>query len=224
MSSHRLPGKVLMKIRGLAVLALLIRRCKKSANMDLPIVVTSDKKEDDAIEDLAGREETICFRGSLNDVLKRTIDAAETHGIGQIARVCADGPFRLPEIIDHGFRQHLRDGNDYTDASGRGIFISAGLGVEFVTLEALKKSREKSLHPEDCEHVTRYIRSHREEFKLGFLQTDKEYWVKDLNLLLDTEADYRTLLDFADKLPPDRPLEDMDWPTMKRTAQLCGNR
>lgn len=208
MGSSRLPGKVLMDIGGEPSLALLIRRCLKARKIDTVVVVTSEQPEDNAIEALAKRLGVACFRGSLNDVLKRFIDAAEAYGIDQIIRICGDGPFRVPELIDESYDQHRSEGNEYTDAHNCDIFISSGLGAELVTLEALKKCAENPLQ-EDREHVTYFIRKHKNDFKCGLFRSNQKYWVEGLNLLLDTPADYEKMKSFIQRLPKDRNLADI---------------
>lgn len=208
MSSARLPGKVLMNIGCQPTLSLLVKRCKKVAQIDVVMIVTSDKDDDTPIANLANELGIDCFRGSLQDVLKRYIDAAEKQDIGHVVRACGDSPFILPELIEECFSQHINEGNDYTNAIDSDIVID-GIGVEIVTLDALKRSYNKSDLPDDREHVTHYIRHHQSEFKYGKLNSKRNYRVEGLNLLLDTKEDYDELLLFVARLPADKLLEDI---------------
>ena len=210
MSSSRLPGKVVMNIGNLPVLALIIKRCQKAEMINMIIVVTSIHEEDDKIEELAKEHKAQCFRGSLHDVLRRFIDAAEQYSLRQIVRVCGDSPFILPEIIDESFRQHTWEGNDYTNAIDQDI-ITNGTGVELVTLEALNTCYKKGDLKGDREHVTKYIRQNPGEFKYGRYKPKKNKVIKGINLLLDTRKDYKKLLQFVTYLPQNKPLEDVSY-------------
>jgi spore coat polysaccharide biosynthesis protein SpsF (cytidylyltransferase family) len=210
MSSSRLPGKVLMNIGNLPALTLIMKRCQKAELINMVIVVTSTQKEDDKIEELTKKYRVECFRGSLHDVLRRYIDAAEKYAIKQIVRVCGDSPFVLPEIIDESFRQHTREGNDYTNAIDQDI-ITNGTGVEMVTLEALNTCYKEGGLKGDRENVTKYIRQNPGEFKYGRYKPKKNKVIKGINLLLDTREDYEKLLQFVTYLPQNKPLEDVSY-------------
>jgi len=222
MSSSRLPGKVLMNIGNLPALALIIKRCQKAEMINMIIVVTSIHEEDDKIEELAKEHKAQCFRGSLHDVLRRYIDAAEKYAIKQIVRACGDSPFVLPEIIDESFRQHIREENDYTNAIDQDV-ITNGTGVELVTLEALNTCYKEGDLKGDREHVTKYIRQNPGEFKYGRYKPKKNKVIKGINLLLDTREDYEKLIQFVTFLPQNKLLEDISCEDLELAAVRGAN-
>ena len=80
MGSARLPGKVLLPILGIPMLGLLLKRIKKASLIDVIVVATSDKKNDDVIANYVNKQENvIIYRGDENNVLSRMFVAAEKY-------------------------------------------------------------------------------------------------------------------------------------------------
>jgi len=90
-SSTRLPAKCLLPFGDGNVLEHIIRRA--SAFGVEPIVCTSIDASDDVIEQIAKRQGTRCFRGSLSNKLKRWSDCATHFGLVAFHTVDADDPF-----------------------------------------------------------------------------------------------------------------------------------
>ena len=99
--STRLPGKVLLPILGMPMLSLLLYRVKKAILVDVIIVATSNKKQDDLIaEHVKNEEDVILYRGDEKDVLRRMFMAAKKNSLSHILRVTGDNPFFDWEIAD----------------------------------------------------------------------------------------------------------------------------
>jgi spore coat polysaccharide biosynthesis protein SpsF len=86
-----------------------IRRLKKVAKDMRVVVATSDLIQDDAIEELAKREKTPCFRGPEKDVLDRFYKAAKKYEAKIIIRATGDNPLvdpveaeRVVDAIEYG--------------------------------------------------------------------------------------------------------------------------
>jgi spore coat polysaccharide biosynthesis protein SpsF len=78
-SSTRLTGKALVPIRGKPVLQHLVERYQTSDRVHTIVVATSDLSSDDGIEQLCAALDVPCYRGSLNNVVRRMDDALKTH-------------------------------------------------------------------------------------------------------------------------------------------------
>ena len=76
MGSTRLPGKNLRPILQKPMLARLLERLKQCRMLDALCVATSRDASDDALEALARAEGVAWYRGSLDDVLERVLEAA----------------------------------------------------------------------------------------------------------------------------------------------------
>ena len=100
MSSTRLPGKVLKLINGKPVLWHVVSRLQFSKNLTKIVVLTSTDKSDDEISDYCKDQNFLCFRGDLDDVLKRFYDASNFYNSDNIIRITADCPLIDPVIVD----------------------------------------------------------------------------------------------------------------------------
>src|SRR5689334_4789954 len=90
-SSSRLQKKCLLPFGDGNLLEHIIRRAR-IYEID-PIVCTSVDVSDDVIESIADHESVNCFRGALENKLKRWCDCARYFGISAFHTVDADDPF-----------------------------------------------------------------------------------------------------------------------------------
>ncbi len=97
MGSTRLPGKVLLRIRGRSILERAIWRLRAARTVDELIVLTTTLDEDDAVEREAERLGVRVHRGPALDVLRRFQEASERFRPSIIVRATADNP-----LVDFG--------------------------------------------------------------------------------------------------------------------------
>ena len=196
--STRLPNKLFLpfykKDRIIDILLRNISRSAESRGIDV-ILATSLNSADSIFEPIAKENNIFFFRGNENDVLDRFIKAAETFGIKDIVRVCADNPIydieRTLDLIDF----HIKEKNDYTAFQLKdglpSIKSHLGFWGEIVSLKALNKvinSTKEKLHRE---HVTNYIYEHSSEFKIQFKNAPSLIFNrKDIRLTVDTKEDF----------------------------------
>lgn len=90
-SSTRLPGKCLLPFGNETVIGHVIKRAI-SYGID-PIICTSMDSSDDVLEEIANVLGVRCFRGSMNNKLKRWYDCAEEFNIESFHTIDADDPF-----------------------------------------------------------------------------------------------------------------------------------
>jgi len=170
-SSSRLPGKVMKKILGRPMLELQLERVCQSKFIDKLIVATSQQSDDDPIEALCQQTGTICFRGSLDNVLDRFYRAAADYEPDHVVRLTGDCPLLDSSIIDKIIELHITGGYDYTS----NVFPSSfpdGLDTEVMKFSVLQKAWKNATLPSELEHVTPYINQHSEKFKLGNYSND----------------------------------------------------
>ena len=90
-SSSRLPNKCLLELGKDNILTTVIFRC---INYSIePIVCTSIDPSDDIIEEISKKLKVKCFRGALENKLKRWSDCAEHFNIKEFHTIDADDPF-----------------------------------------------------------------------------------------------------------------------------------
>ncbi len=97
--STRLPGKVLKKICGKAVLEHDIDRLRQIKNLNKIVIATTTLDEDNKIEELVTELGIDCFRGSSEDVLSRYYFAAKEYKADVIVRITSDCPLIDSDII-----------------------------------------------------------------------------------------------------------------------------
>ncbi len=210
MSSHRLPGKVLMDFAGRPLLAHILAR---AADVAQPVIVaTSDQPEDAAVAALALACGATAFRGSLDDVLQRAVDAARFHKLDAFARLCGDRPYFL--------QNEMRDALQVMAAS---LATAApwdlvsnlitgnpppGLSTEVVRVAALERALANNADAHQREHLTRYLYDHAETFEICPLSTDFRD-VRGRRFAVDTEEDYRLLGAAARRINDPRASHDL---------------
>lgn len=193
--SQRLPSKVTMPFfENKSIIDILIERIKLYYKNTEIVIATTKRNEDKALGKLAKHHNIAIFYGSENDVLKRYIDCAETHGVEVIVRICADNPFLLPEYIEVLIKNILK-GYEYSSfkwPNSKPVMLShVGLFAEAFTLSFLKKIRNLTNDSFFHEHVTNYLYGNKEKFKHKFellpsILHDKEY----VRLTIDTKNDF----------------------------------
>lgn len=186
MSSSRLPGKVMADLLGEPMLARQVERLRRCRMIDRLLLATSTDAADDALGDLAGRIGIDCFRGSLDDVLDRFHAAASGRGADQIVRLTGDCPLADPELIDRLVELHVAGGYDHSCNTLNPRWPD-GLDAEVMRAEVLETAWREAKLPSEREHVTRFIYTRPERFRLGSLVGDTD--LSDQRWTVDTPED-----------------------------------
>lgn len=194
MNSSRLPGKVMKTVGGKSILEILVTRLKKSRYLDDIVIATTTKKADDVIEVLSNELDVNCYRGSEENVLKRYIEAAEAFNSDIVVRITSDNPLTDVELMDKLIETHLKMESDYTYCDDTPL----GLSSEIINQNILNNLYANTYTPEEREHVTLYIRSHPNDFRI--VNFDSGFLNQDIRLTLDTNADLRLMNSICDNL------------------------
>jgi len=192
--STRMPNKILQPFFiGKSILELLLE--KLSGNFSLPIILaTTTSPFDDPVEEIAIKNNIICFRGSESNVLDRFIKAAEMNRIENIIRICSDNPFLSVEYLQN-LLDEWNETIDYLsfrmNDGTPSIKTHYGLFAEMVSLNCLQKVQKATDEIIYLEHVTNYIYEHPDQFHLTFIPIDSILQAnRDIRLTLDTPNDF----------------------------------
>lgn len=200
-SSTRLPAKALKKLpfnSDVTVLEQIIRRLKKSVQLNEIILATTTEKNDSSLVKIAAKEKIGCFRGSKEDVLSRYYLAAKEHNLDVIVRITGDCPCIDPEIMDSIIESHIKEKGDYaSNTLERGY--PHGLDVEVFNSGVLEKAHNKAKEKFEREHVTPYIYRNA-HYKLIKVKAPQHLHAPDIRITLDTEEDYALLCAVYDYL------------------------
>lgn len=155
-NSSRLPGKVLLPIKGvpLAVLA-----AKRAANTGRDIIVaTSLEPSDDGLVALIQNNGLKCFRGSLENTLDRVVSALSAYDDQTlIFRLTADNVFPDGALLDEIEGEFLAKGLEYLCCNGEPSGLPYGMSVEITRLGHLREAAVSTTSAYDQEHVTPYV-------------------------------------------------------------------
>ena len=172
-NSTRLPGKILMNILGEPMILHQLRRLKKCVLLDDIIVATSSEKSDDDLAIVCAAAGYRVFRGSLDDVLDRFVQAIKNDSCDHVVRLTADCPLTDSNVIDEIIGRHLQGGSDYTSNTLNPTYPD-GLDAEVLKISALLNAWENAVLPSHREHVTPYIYAHPEIFSLDNYENDRD--------------------------------------------------
>jgi len=221
MGSTRLPGKVLMLLKGIPVLLHVYRRVCNSKMIDEVVIATTINKEDDDIVNLCKQYNIECYRGSENDVLDRYYECWSNTTYSKIknpyqysnihydniVRVTADSPLIDWDIIDKVIEKHLQEGNDLTSNCISESFPDS-LDCEIFTYKTLAEMWRNAKLKSEREHVTLYVKNHPELYKIGELKSEINYYNK--RWTLDHIEDYNFIKEVYARLYKDNQYFDMN--------------
>lgn len=188
MSSERLKGKVLKEILDHPMIIITLKRLQRSKYVDKIILATSDKEEDTPLYEKAKSEGFEVFRGSEDNVLQRYVECAQQYGGDSIVRITGDCPLIDPIMVDHVISYYSINEYDYVRFDVPHTMIR-GFDVEIFSKEALLKTYGLAEKKEHKEHVTYYMYTHPEEFRIGLVH-GQEFYNKEYRICVDTQEDF----------------------------------
>ncbi len=190
--STRLPGKALYPFaQGLPILAFLLRRLQMGLSSEVCslVLATTLRKEDDVLEAWAASENVSVVRGEENDILARYLRCLECYPASVVVRVTADNPLTCPTIIKWLLQKQRQKQSDYVQCQN----LPYGAGADLFSTHVLQKLAEKTLKPEEREHINLYILRHLEEFKVWFPEISDERARPDMRMTVDTLEDWQQM-------------------------------
>lgn len=228
MGSTRLPGKSMADILGSPSLAWICRRLRRVGALDEVVVATTNLDADLVIRDWAVRAGVACYAGPAEDVLARTIGAAEFAGAERLVFINGDSPLTDPSVVTDALARHDIGNADYVSSLHGGGGYPDGFSVEVFSASALRQVSRVCTDSEAREHVTVPFYRFGSEFRLAFLKPDVAP-PKGLHLSVDTLRDLTLIRDLFARLTPTHPhfgyrdvmsVLDQDRHLLKRA---CGN-
>ena len=187
MSSSRLPGKMLKKINGKS---LLQHVCERVAGADLPLIVcTSGESSDDPIGEECKKIGVQSFRGSLDNVGLRFIEAAEKYNLETVVRISGDSPLICPNLIKEAY-SHFDDSLHLVTNTFPRTY-PPGQSVEVLNMKRYKQVYQKFKDKEDFEHVTKYFYKNHKAVRIKNFSNDTD--LSSLRMVVDTDGDLRKM-------------------------------
>lgn len=197
MGSTRLPGKVMLKLKDKTVLAHVISRVKNAKGIDEVVVATTDKREDDVIEEESLQMNVKSFRGNELDVLDRYYVAAVTFKAEIVIRITADCPLLDATLLSESLQVFMQASDsekkiDYLSVSSECGF-PRGLDIEIFSMNVLQNTWNEASLAHQREHVTSYIYENPELFNLVYYQQQTLANLSHYRWTLDTKEDFELI-------------------------------
>jgi len=209
MTSSRLPGKVLLDLAGKPALVHLIERLKRSKYLNEIVIATTTNQTDDVVVETAKSQGVSYYRGSEEDVLLRTVEAAEATATDLILQVTSDCPLIDHETIDAVIERICE--HSYIDYAANQLVKTYPLGfsVEAFRTKELRLVEQTIKDPAVREHVSLYFYEHPERYCLSNVEAPHFLHHPEYRLTLDTEEDYRLIRNIYEALYPVKPAFDL---------------
>jgi spore coat polysaccharide biosynthesis protein SpsF len=187
MGSTRLPGKVLESIGDRSLLAWTVDGVRAIPDLAAVVVATTIESHDDRITEAAAALGVEVHRGPVQDVLTRCFDAVAPYEPDLVIRQTADNPFPDPTVAVAQVEALIDGDLDYVGIRGWPI----GIAAEVCRMTALTRAMQDATAAADREHVTPYLYSHPELFRIGILPrpTPVEGGGERWRYTVDTPAD-----------------------------------
>ncbi|WP_345980665.1 NTP transferase domain-containing protein [Sulfurimonas sp. HSL3-2] len=191
MNSTRRPYKIAALYKEKPLLYWQLQRIKKNKYVKDIIVATTDQDLDDVTEFIALQAGAKVFRGDVNDVMLRYINAAEEHDIEYIIRVCGDDPLVDPECIEYLCKEVMDSQYDVITASHNQGWL-LGTSAEAFSLHSLKKAYKNSSQ-EEKEHVVIHFYNNQDTYKIHKIVPKNIF--HEISLSVDYQEDVENVLD-----------------------------
>ncbi len=187
MNSLRCPGKVLRTIGGKAMLKYVIE-CVDKTGYEYA-VLTSVEDTDLPIVEFCCNNGITCFRGDLNNVAGRFLDAVSHFRPDAFLRISADSPFINWKLLAEAVRIYERLKPDMlTNVMPRSY--PKGQSVEILNAEVFRREYCNFCEDDDFEHVTKYFYRNAGKFHIVNLPYPGKRDFSDIQLSVDTEEDF----------------------------------
>lgn len=188
-SSSRLPGKALMEINNKPILMFIIERLGQVFEKSHLIIATSTYESDNPIADFANAHGIDCYRGSLENVSERFLEAAEKKGFDYVIRINGDNIFldipTLKEMLDILSEKPVDFLSNVKDRT-----FPKGMSIEIVNVNFYReKLPDIESNSQYREHVTLYFYENLDQGNFYFFYNLKYPQLAGMQLALDTKDD-----------------------------------
>ena len=185
-------------INNTPLIELLIKRLSKSRELDDIIIATTTNPEDNKLAIHIKNIGFKCYRGSVDNVLSRYVNAGKKYGAKIIVRITGDCPLIDPKIVDDCIINFKKKNIDHYSNIFPPTFPD-GLDVEVFNINTLIKIQESKLSKDDKEHVTKFILEN-DKFKKKNLINKKN--LSYLRWTVDEKKDFQVINNIFDNFKP----------------------
>jgi len=206
MSSTRLPGKALKKLKGKTIIEWIFIRLKKCKSLNNIILATTVHKEDDSLCKLGDKYNIPVVRGNKNNVLSRYVRVIEKFPSDAVVRITGDNPLTDIKTIDNITSYFYTNNLDYCYAAK----IPYGSGADIFRSNELLNISKRAITPRHKEHINTYYLDFHLSYTISSFITEGINR-SDVRVTLDLEKDYIRLIQLFDLIhkPDDCGIEEI---------------
>lgn len=189
--SNRLPYKSLLPINNIPLVVLCAKRLM--GKIFKITVVTSVEKSDDYLVEILKKNKINFFRGSLDNVYQRFLDASKKLSENDIIiRATADNPFVNYLFVKNTLEIFLKNKDIYKGVNHKKHFLPYGMSIE-IFRKSLLLNHKKKLSKYSMEHVSSEFYKYDNQKIIKKNKLNKNF--SNLSCSLDTFDDYKKLND-----------------------------
>jgi spore coat polysaccharide biosynthesis protein SpsF len=184
MGSRRLPGKALHLLAGRPLVSHCLERLI-AADVGPVVLATTVDPVDGVLAEVGQAAGVTVVRGSVHDVLGRFAQVLVDRPATVVIRATADNPAVDVDAPARALGRLAHGVADYVTEEG----LPYGAAVEAVRAEVLRRACQLATDAADREHVTTWIKRHRQECRVRIARAPADVRRPDLRLTVDTPID-----------------------------------
>ena len=170
------------------MLQFLVERLNTVFDRSKLLVATSTRIEDDKIESFCEQLNIQCYRGSLNDVSRRFLEATNLKQAKAFARINGDSPLIDPYIVKKALDIYINGSYDLvTNAFPRTYPV--GQSTEVINSKTFNDIYKLMSTKDHFEHVTNYFYENSSSYKIKNFQKKKN--LSHFKFAVDTNEDFK---------------------------------
>jgi len=191
-NSTRFPGKVMKLLNKKPIIEIITLILQESKFINSIVIATSTDVENNELVNFLEKKHIEYFRGSENNVLDRYYKIAKKLKSDFIVRVTGDDPLMDVSFIDKAITK-IRNGKFDFVSNNYPRTFPLGYDFEVFTYDTLQRIKKSTRNHEDLEHVSLYVKKHRNQFKIANIPALKTKTFPNWRLTVDTPEDYKLM-------------------------------
>lgn len=188
-NSSRLPGKILKTIEGKPILQHIADKLSTIMPPENIVVATSKEATDNPINDYCKHHKIQIYRGSLNNVSLRFLEASKYFNFDYAIRINGDNLFIDVQTIQSMLTIAATNQYDFISNVKNRTFPK-GMSVEIVNTKYYEEQYQNFKDSDDFEHVTIYLYKNDKDKKHYYFYNTTVPAAAGVQMAIDTQADF----------------------------------
>jgi len=199
MSSERLPGKVMLDLKGKPIIWHIYQRLKRCSQLNLVVISTGEYKNNSEICDFAKQEQIPLYSGSEYDLIDRFYQTGKKFNASVIVRITADCPLVDPEVVDQMILEFKKEkGASDIVTNVEPSTFPHGLEAEIYSMDIIEKLWKDIEDKNLREWFPIYIKKNIQKFRI--LKIKNSTNLSNYRWTLDYQEDYELIKEIYKKL------------------------